>query len=124
VLIRPEAAGDADIIRAVTAAAFSRPAEPTRPRSPAPLPAEATLVDELRAGPDWLPRLSLVAISPADGLVGHVLCTRGHVGAEPVLALGPLSVRPDRQRTGVGSALMHGPPPWPGRSRPGASCPA
>jgi putative acetyltransferase len=36
-----------------------------------------------------------------------VLCTRGHVGQAPVLALGPLSVRPDHQRHGVGSALMH-----------------
>jgi len=36
-----------------------------------------------------------------------VLGTRGHVGQDPVLALGPLAVRPDRQRHGVGSALMH-----------------
>lgn len=105
-LIRPEAAGDAGSIRAVTAAAFAR-SEAAQPQPPHPVPAEATLVDELRAGPDWLPGLSLVAVSPADGIVGHVLCTRGYVGAAPVLALGPLSVRPDRQRTGVGSALMH-----------------
>jgi putative acetyltransferase len=36
-----------------------------------------------------------------------VLCTRGSVGAASALALGPLSVRPDGQRRGVGSALMH-----------------
>jgi putative acetyltransferase len=99
VLIRPEAAGDADVIRAVTAAAFARPGDQE--------PAEAGLVDELRAGPDWLPGLSLVAVSPGDGITGHVLCTRGYVDSSPVLALGPLSVRPDRQRGGVGSALMH-----------------
>ena len=36
-----------------------------------------------------------------------MVCSRGHVDQAPVLALGPLSVRPDRQRGGVGSALMH-----------------
>ena len=93
-LIRPEAAGDADAIRAVTTAAF-------------PGPAEAALVDELRGSADWRPRLSLVAVDPEHGLTGHVLCTRGHVDRVAALALGPLSVRPDRQRRGVGSALMH-----------------
>ena len=36
-----------------------------------------------------------------------MVCTRGTVGAAPVLALGPLSVRPDWQRRGGGKALMH-----------------
>jgi predicted N-acetyltransferase YhbS len=96
VLVRRELAGDADVIRAVTTAAFGGQD-----------PAEARLVDELRAGPAWLPELSLVAATPDGEVLGHVLCTRGHVGAAPVLALGPLSVRPDSQRRGVGSALMH-----------------
>jgi putative acetyltransferase len=48
-----------------------------------------------------------VAVTPADEVIGHVLCTRGHVGQAPVLALGPLTVRPDSQLHGVGSALMH-----------------
>ena len=100
VLIRREARGDADEIRAVTAAAFARP-ERAGP------PAEAGLVDELRASGAWLPALSMVALGPDGRVTGHVLCTRGHVEAAPVLALGPLSVRPDRQRQGVGSALMH-----------------
>jgi putative acetyltransferase len=94
VLIRREAAGDAADVRAVTAAAFGRSVE-------------ATLVDELRASDAWLPSLSLVAIDPAGDVIGHVLCSRGHVGPAPMLALGPLSVRPDRQRRGVGSALVH-----------------
>jgi putative acetyltransferase len=101
VIIRRESERDADVIRAVTSAAFaaSRPA--------GQVPAEATLVDELRAGPAWLPALSLVAVTPGDEVIGHVLCTQGHVGSDPVLGLGPLSVRPDRQRSGVGSALVH-----------------
>ena len=68
---------------------------------------EATLVDELRASGAWLPPLSLVALNAAGDVIGHVVCTRGHVGQAPVLGLGPLSVRPDCQRRGVGSALMH-----------------
>jgi putative acetyltransferase len=100
VLIRREAAGDVAAIRAVTAAAFGEPGS-------AGPPAEATLVDELRAGGAWLPALSMVAVDGAGEVIGHVLCTRGHVGPEPVLGLGPLSVHPDSQRRGVGSALVH-----------------
>jgi len=100
VLIRRELPADAGVIRAVTDAAFARPGVPCPS-------AEARLVDELRAGPAWLPPLSLVAIDAAGDVVGHVACTRGHVGDAPVLALGPLSVRPDSQGRGAGSALVH-----------------
>jgi putative acetyltransferase len=101
VLIRRELATDAQAISEVTAAAFARPGE-TGP------PAEVPLVDALRAGDAWLPALSLVATEPDGHVIGHVVCSRGTVGlTNPVLALGPLSVRPDRQRRGVGSALMH-----------------
>ena len=98
-LVRRELAGDEVSIRAVTAAAFARPGED--------VPVEAPLVDWLRASPAWIPELSLVAVDPDGDLAGHVLCTRGTVAASAVLALGPLSVRPDRQRSGVGQALMH-----------------
>ncbi len=101
-LIRREVAGDAEVIRAVTAAAFARAGEG--------IPAEAPLVDWLRACPAWIPELSLVALDAGDAggpVIGHVVCSRGTVGAAPVLALGPLSVRPDWQRRGVGQALMH-----------------
>ena len=100
-LIRRETEPEADVIRAITTAAFA----PSRP--PNQVVPEATLIDELRATPAWLPTLSLVAVTPTDEAIGHVLGTRGHVGHDPVVALGPLSVRPDRQQNGVGSALMH-----------------
>jgi putative acetyltransferase len=101
VLIRRETDGDADAIRAITTAAFT----PGRPHNQ--IVPEARLIDELRAGPAWLAALSLVAVTPAGEIIGHVLGTRGHVGQDPVLALGPLAVRPDHQQSGVGSALMH-----------------
>ncbi|MFI9379727.1 GNAT family N-acetyltransferase [Kutzneria sp. NPDC052558] len=94
-LIRRETPADVDAIRAVTAAAF------------APSPLEAPLVDELRACAGWLPALSLVAVDSSDAVIGHVVCTRGHIAAAPVLGLGPLSVHPDHHTRGVGSALMH-----------------
>jgi putative acetyltransferase len=101
VLIRRETEPDVDSIRAVTAAAFASR------RPPGQIPAEARLIDELRAGPAWIPALSLVAVTPAGEVIGHVLGTRGLVGQDPVIALGPLAVRPDHQRHGVGSALVH-----------------
>jgi len=96
--VRRETAADVEPIRAVIAAAFARSGD---------VPAEVALVDELRAGDAWLPALSLVATEPGGEVVGHVLCTRGWVGSAPVLGLGPLGVRPDHQRRGVGRALMH-----------------
>jgi putative acetyltransferase len=54
-----------------------------------------------------VPELSLVA--EVDGeLIGHVLLSYLHVdpGEHPVLQLGPLAVLPERQRRGIGSALM------------------
>jgi putative acetyltransferase len=99
VLIRREAPADIPAVRAVTAAAFARP--------DTPVPGEVTLLDGLRTCADWLPALSLVAIGDKEEVIGHVVCTRGHVDAAPVLGLGPLSVHPDHQRRGVGLALVH-----------------
>jgi putative acetyltransferase len=99
VLVRRESPGDAEAIHAVTTAAFARPGED--------IPVEAPLVDWLRASPAWIPELSLVAVDVGEDVIGHVVCTRGTVAGASVLALGPLSVRPDWQRHGVGSALMH-----------------
>jgi putative acetyltransferase len=101
VLIRRETERDADVIRAITTAAFA----PARP--PNQIVPEARLIDELRASPAWIPTLSLVAVTPAGEVIGHVLGTRGHVDQHPVVAIGPLAVHPDHQQNGVGSALMH-----------------
>ncbi len=68
---------------------------------------EAPLVDWLRETQEWISELSLVAVDPGGDVIGHVVCTRGTIGSALVLALGPLSVRPDRWRQGVGKALMH-----------------
>lgn len=67
--------------------------------------AEARLVDELRTDGDAV--LSFVAVRE-DRIVGHVVCSRGHVDGRPALGLGPIGVLPDHQRRGVGHALMHG----------------
>jgi putative acetyltransferase len=44
-----------------------------------------------------------------DEIVGHVIATRGWLEplGLPVLGLGPLGVRPARQRAGVGTVLVH-----------------
>lgn len=106
-IIRREQPPDIPSIRAVTAAAFASAEHSAPPVEPDGAPGEATLVGWLRADPGWIPRLSLVAEDEADGLVGHVVCTRGRVGEVPVLGLGPVSVDPSHQRRGVGSALLH-----------------
>ncbi|KNX38475.1 GNAT family N-acetyltransferase [Luteipulveratus halotolerans] len=105
-LIRREQPADIEAIREVTAAAFRGVEHSAPPVEPGGDPGEATLVTWLRADGGWVPELSLVAVD-GDALVGHVVCTRGTLDGRPALGLGPLSVSPDRQRAGVGSALMH-----------------
>lgn len=86
-------------MRAVVGAAFARP-EPGEP-------VEVWLLDQLRDDAGWVPALSLVAVDDAGEVIGHVVCTRADVDSRPALGLGPLAVRPDRQRQGVGTALMY-----------------
>ena len=65
--------------------------------------AEARLVDALRRSDAVA--VSLVAQSDDAVVVGHVLLSR-LVSPPGALALAPLAVLPDRQRCGVGSALV------------------
>ena len=100
-IVRRERPGDIAATRAVQAAAFPIP-------DGADEPVEAGLLDQLREDEGWIDGLSLVA--EVDGeVVGHVVCTRGTVGADrrPALGLGPIGVRPDRQGQGIGLALVH-----------------
>jgi putative acetyltransferase len=107
VLIRRETPADIPAVRDVTAQAFASAPHSIPPAEPGGPPGEVAVLDELRDDAAWISALSLVAIGTDDRVVGHVVCSRGHVEDLPVLGLGPVSVHPEVQRTGVGSALMH-----------------
>jgi len=88
---RAEKPADIPAIRAVVLAAF-------------PTPMEADLVDALRADPAWIDGLSVVATTGDGTVAGHALLTRCHIGDSPALALAPVAVAPEAQRTGAGQA--------------------
>ncbi|MCO5129411.1 MAG: N-acetyltransferase [Xanthobacteraceae bacterium] len=90
VSVRPEQAGDGTAIGDVVSRAFGRDDE-------------ARLVAQLRRDGDAT--LSLVALA-GDAVIGHVLLSPM---SAPFRALGlaPLSVVPERQKQGVGTALMN-----------------
>jgi putative acetyltransferase len=95
--IRAEEPGDAQAISDVVAAAFGRP-EVVR------------LVEAIRASPEFVPELSLVALH-GDRVVGHVMISHAEVhddggGRHRLCTLSPLAVRPDAQHRGIGSALV------------------
>ena len=96
ITIRAEQPADEAAIHEVNALAFGREAE-------------ARLVAALRGGDAFVPELSLVAVDDGQ-VVGHVLLSRvgieGQAGDGSALALGPIAVRPERQRQGIGSALV------------------
>jgi putative acetyltransferase len=98
--IRPEQPIDLDQIHDLHRAAFAGPAE-------------AELVDTIRAGATFIPQLSLVAVTADGSVLGHVLVSRVELqpSAEdaariPVLALAPIAVLPPHRGRGIGSALM------------------
>lgn len=76
---------------ALTAAAFGREEE-------------ARLVDAIRASDRYVAELSLVAVDSGE-IVGHVMLSYVDLDGRDVLQLSPLSVAPDRQSEGIGSAL-------------------
>lgn len=96
--IRLEHPGDVDQIRTVTASAFAG--------SEHGLQNEVAIVDALRAAGALTP--SLVAAS-ADEVLGHAAFSPVTIEGEDRgwFGLGPVSVRPDHQRQGLGQALIH-----------------
>ncbi len=96
VLIRPEHSDDGDAIHRVVAGAFGSEVE-------------AQLVERIRASPEYVPEMALVA-EVDDEVVGHVMISgaviRNDRGDRPISMLSPLAVAPARQRSGIGSALV------------------
>lgn len=94
-VVREETADDVPDVRRVVAAAFGGEKVPD-------------LLDGLRDSVAWLD-LSYVVEEKGE-VVAHVSFTRGWLDApdklHEVLVLSPMSVRPDRQRTGLGSQLV------------------
>jgi putative acetyltransferase len=70
---------------------------------------EQDFVDRLRAGPDYIPELALVA-EDEGGIIGHIMLTRTSVvtadGARQVLLLAPICVALERRDRGVGARLI------------------
>ena len=94
VTIRSEQPGDEAAIRGVNEAAFGQADE-------------SRIVDAIRlAARD---RISLVAVS-GGGIVGHILFTpvdtESSASDASVMGLGPMSVKPELQRGGIGSRLV------------------
>jgi putative acetyltransferase len=88
-IIREEELRDRAAIHDVVRAAFGQMAE-------------AVLVDRLRADGDSV--ISLVAVDRAV-IIGHVMLSEMKAPFK-ALGLAPVSVRPDRQRSGIGSWLV------------------
>ena len=91
--IRPERREDIPGVRHVNQAAFDEAAE-------------ASLVDALRQHAD--PVVSLVALDE-DAVVGHILFSPVTLlphGDRQIMGLAPMAVLPERQRRGIGSALV------------------
>lgn len=97
--LRHETPGDEAAINALTEAAFH-----DMPFSDGD---EPDLVDKLRADGDLT--LSLVAESMDKAIIGHIAFSPVTIsdGTEHWYGLGPVSVIPTRQRTGIGSALIN-----------------
>ena len=68
----------------------------------------ALFVERIRASEQFIPQLALVA-EDSSGVIAHVMLSWVGVegGSRPrILNLTPMSVRPDRQRIGVGTLLI------------------
>ncbi|OIO03273.1 MAG: GNAT family N-acetyltransferase [Elusimicrobia bacterium CG_4_10_14_0_2_um_filter_56_8] len=96
VIIRAELKSDFDAIRKLNKKAFKGKNE-------------SKLIDAVRESSCFIPALSMVAVK--DGVVvGHILFTPVRIKspqtAVPALALAPMSVLPELQNRGIGTALV------------------
>ncbi|MBO4943967.1 MAG: N-acetyltransferase [Muribaculaceae bacterium] len=66
---------------------------------------EQNLIERIRQAPEYIPELSLVAVSGA-AVLGHVMLSRITIGQADAVALAPLAVIPSRQREGIGKLLV------------------
>jgi putative acetyltransferase len=97
VVVRPEREADHAAVAEVVRAAFVRHPDQV-----------AALVERIRASEHYVPELALVA-EDSSGVIAHVMLSWVGVeggSRERILDLTPMSVRPDRQRLGVGSRLI------------------
>lgn len=98
VTVRPERPGEIGAIRAINDAAFEGTTE-------------SSIVDGIRGTDRWIDGGSLVAED--DGaIVGHLLLSEGDLElangeTRRIWMVGPVAVVPERQRQGVGGALVH-----------------
>ncbi len=99
-IVRQEKASDVDAIFAVTAAAFEN-----HPYSRQPEPTEPFIINALRAAG----ALTVSLVAEEDGkVVGHVAFSPVTIsdGSKDWYGLGPVSVLPECQRRGIGTALV------------------
>ncbi|MBR1159278.1 GNAT family N-acetyltransferase [Bradyrhizobium elkanii] len=96
--IRDERPEDAAAISAITAAAFAKATHSSG--------TEASIVEALRAAGALT--ISLVAVSEDGSIFGHIAFSPVRIDgvAGRWYGLGPVSVAPDLQRQGIGSALI------------------
>jgi putative acetyltransferase len=99
VIVRPQKAADYEAIRHIYAAAFARP------ENPGSGPPEVDIFEALWEAGDAIPELSFTALTGVRA-VGHVTASRATVATDPIVAVGPIGVLPERQGLGIGSALM------------------
>lgn len=98
IIIRQASDNDIGEIKSVVKAAFDRPGKDQYFN-------EWEFVDKVRNDSGFIPDLCLVAIIDSE-IVGYILLSKALIGENEGLALGPLAVRPDCQRKGIGKRLI------------------
>lgn len=97
ITVRGERPEDFPAIRRLVAEAFATAAHSDGD--------EHNLVDRLRNSPEYLPGLSLVAVSHGD-IIGYVMFSKILIGTRPAVAPAPLAVAAAYRHDGKGTSLM------------------